>query len=74
MTDDEHFYHFLKHFLFDHVFKVFNFLKNSPTFLHLWFKSEASIFTRTLGPDPTSFEVCWVQPISGPEQFVKVKG
>ena len=24
-----------------------------------------SMSTRTLGPDPTTFEVCWVQPISG---------
>ena len=29
--------------------------------------------TRTLGPDPTTFEVCRVQPISGPDQVVKMK-
>ena len=35
--------------------------------------AETSIFTRTLGPDQTTFEVCWVQPISGPDQVVNVK-
>jgi len=34
---------------------------------------EASISTRTSGRDPTTFEVCWVQPISGSEQVVEVK-
>jgi len=30
--------------------------------------SEASISTRTLGP--TTVEVCWVQPIKGPDQVL----
>jgi len=34
---------------------------------------EASISTRTSGRDPTTFEVCWVQPISGSEQVVEAK-
>jgi len=29
-----------------------------------------SISIRTLHPDPTTFEVRWVQPISGPDQVV----
>jgi len=28
---------------------------------------EASNSTGTFGPNPTTFEICWVQPISGPD-------
>jgi len=33
---------------------------------------ETSISTRTMGADPTTFEVHMVKPISGPDQVVKV--
>ena len=37
-----------------------------------WYESEASVSRRTLGPGPTTFEDCWVQSISGPDQDLTV--
>jgi len=39
---------------------------------HLVQQAEASVSTRTCGPDPTTFDVCSVQPARGPDQVLSV--